>query len=157
MLRILALFTLISLVGCNSTKQIGSSNKLLFSIEKGPCFGTCPEYKVEVFSSGKAMLHAIRNVGKVGDFHGQLSKADLNEVNSSISKIKIDSLDTFYVNKYLTDFQATDICIGAKLQVKCIHICHENPPQEVVSLMQELTRLEKLIHWEDIKDVKNHD
>ena len=157
MLRWSFIFAIMFLFGCKPANQLAKTNQLVFSIEKGPCFGTCPEYKVEVFSSGKAILHAIRNVGQVGDFHGQLSKSDLDEVNSSISKIKIESLDTFYVNKYLTDFQATDICIGAKSQIKCIHICHENPPQEVVSLIQELTRLEKLIHWEDIKDIKNQD
>ncbi len=157
MLRTFAFILLISILGCSATKKGSSSSQLLFSIEKGPCFGACPEYKVEVFTSGKAVMHAIRNVNQVGEFSTQLSKADLEEISSSLSKLSIEKLDTVYVNKYLTDFPTTDLCFGIKTKVKCIHVCHENPPKEVVFLIQELSRLEKLMHWKEIQDSKMHD
>jgi hypothetical protein len=109
MLRWSFLILIVFLLGCNSTKQLYKPNQLLFSIEKGPCFGACPEYKIEVFTNGEAHFKGIRNVEHVGAFKAQIPDSLLDEMKKSIGAMNIASLDTNYVNKYLTDFPAVDL------------------------------------------------
>lgn len=42
------------------------------TLERTPCFGTCPVYTVTLHRSGKAELHAVRNLPKTGNFVGEL-------------------------------------------------------------------------------------
>ena len=104
MIRNAVFLVIVFFLGCNSSKQINSSPQLLFSIEKGPCFGACPEYKLEVFNNGDAHLTGIRNVAQVGEFKTHIPDSLLSEMKKSIGAMDIASLDTNYVNKYLTDF-----------------------------------------------------
>ena len=114
MLRWPFLILIVFLLGCNSTKQLNKPNQLLFSIEKGPCFGACPEYKIEVFTNGEAHLKGIRNVEHVGEFKSQIPDSLLDEMKKSIveiengkisiSKIKIYNIlakDILNYKKYL--------------------------------------------------------
>ena len=82
MLRWSFLISIAFILGCKPSIQIANDNYLLFSIEKGPCFGTCPEYKVEVFSNGDARLSGIRNVEHIGEFQTKLSAEFIKEINS---------------------------------------------------------------------------
>ena len=41
-------------------------------LERTPCYGPCPVYTVTLHRSGKAELHAVRNLPKSGDFIGEL-------------------------------------------------------------------------------------
>ena len=147
MLRTLAVIMFISLMGCNSTKQVSSSNQLLFSIEKGPCFGACPEYKIEVFTNGEAHLKGIRNVEHVGAFKAQIPDSLLDEMKKSIGVMNIAALDTNYVNKYLTDFPAVDLAFDISGERKRIHLFDESLPLEIQSVVDVITGCENRIKW----------
>jgi Domain of unknown function (DUF6438) len=149
MLRNSIFFVLVFFFGCHSSKQINSSPQLLFSIEKGPCFGACPEYKLEVFTNGEAHLKGIRNVAQVGEFKTHVSDSLLSEMKKSIGAMDIASLDTNYVNKYLTDFPAIDLYFDLKSERKHIHIFHQQPPQEISDLLRLLEGFENAIDWKN--------
>ena len=147
MLRWFFLIALTFIVGCKSSKQVANPNQLLFSIEKGPCFGTCPEYKIEVYSTGEARLTGIRNVEHIGEFKTQLPTEFIREVNNSITALDVAALDSSYVNKYLTDFPATDLEFDINGVRKRIHVFHENPPTEIKKLLDILNGFESRINW----------
>ena len=147
MLRTLVVIMFISLMGCNSTKQVSSSNQLLFSIEKGPCFGACPEYKIEVFTNGEVHLKGIRNVEHVGAFKAQIPDSLLDEMKKSIGAMNIAALDTNYVNKYLTDFPAVDLAFDINGVKKRIHLFDESLPPEIQSVVDVITGCENRIKW----------
>jgi hypothetical protein len=140
---------MLSFLACHSTKKSNSSPQLLFSIEKGPCFGACPEYKLEVFTNGEAHLTGIRNVAQVGEFKTHISDSLLSEMKKSIGAMDIASLDTNYVNKYLTDFPAIDLYFDLKSERKHIHIFHQQPPQEISDLLRLLEGFENDIDWKN--------
>ena len=142
------MIAILLLVGCKSADQIAQTNHLLFSSEKGPCFGTCPEYKIEVYSNGEARLKGIRNVEHIGEFKTQLSAEFVQEITSSIKALDVAALDSNYVNKFLTDFPATDLEFTINGVQKRIHIFHENPPKEIQNVMDVINTLENRINWD---------
>ena len=148
MLRWSFLILIVFLLGCNSTKQLKKPNQLLFSIEKGPCFGACPEYKIEVFTNGEAHLKGIRNVEHVGEFKSQIPDSLLDEMKKSIGVMNIASLDTNYVNKYLTDFPAVDLAFDISGERKRIHLFDESLPSEIQSVVDIITGYENRIKWD---------
>jgi hypothetical protein len=148
MLRWPFLILIVFLLGCNSTKQLNKPNQLLFSIEKGPCFGACPEYRIEVFTNGEAHLKGIRNVEHVGEFKSQIPDSLLDEMKKSIGAMNIASLDTNYVNKYLTDFPAVDLAFDISGERKRIHLFDESLPSEIQSVVDIITGYENQIKWD---------
>lgn len=156
MLRWSFLISIAFILGCKPSKQIAYDNYLLFSIEKGPCFGTCPEYKVEVYSSGEAHFNGIRNVEHVGEFQTKLHAELIKEIADSIDALNIAALDSNYVNKYLTDFPATDLGFEIKGVKKRIHIFHESPPQEIQKVMDVINTFENRINWGFSTQTKQH-
>ena len=149
MLRCSFIFAIIFLFGCKPANQLAKTNQLVFSIEKGPCFGACPEYKLEVFNNGEAHLKGIRNVAQVGEFKTHVSDSLLSEMKKSIGSMDIASLDTNYVNKYLTDFPTIDLYFDLKSERKHIHIFHQQPPQEIYDLLRLIEGFENGIDWKN--------
>ena len=156
MLRWSFLISVAFILGCKPSKHITNANQLLFSIEKGPCFGTCPEYKVEVFSNGDARLSGIRNVEHIGEFQTKLSAEFIKEIVDSIDALNISALDSNYVNKYLTDFPTTDLGFEIEGVKKRIHIFHESPPQEIQKVMDVINTFENRIKWDFSAPTKQH-
>ncbi|MFM2156478.1 MAG: hypothetical protein RL516_1227 [Bacteroidota bacterium] len=148
MLRWSFIIAILFLFGCKSVNQITQDNHLLFSIEKGPCFGACPEYKIEVFTNGEAHLKGIRNVEHVGEFKKQLPAEFIQEIANSIKALDIAALDSNYVNEYLTDFPATDLGFDINGVQKRIHVFHESPPQRIQKVMDVINGYENRIKWD---------
>lgn len=148
MLRWSFIVVVLFLFGCKSANQLTQRNYLLFSIEKGPCFGTCPEYKIEVYSNGEARLKGIRNVEHIGEFKTQLPAEFIQEISSSIKVLDIAALDSNYVNKYLTDFPATDLEFEINGVKKRIHIFHESAPLEIQKVIDVINAIENRIKWD---------
>jgi hypothetical protein len=149
MLRWSFFILIVFLFGCNSSKQLNKTPQLLFSIEKGPCFGACPEYKIEVFTNGEAHLKGIRNVEHIGEYKTQIPDSFLDEMKKSIAAMNIASLDTNYVNKFLTDIPAIDLYFDLKSRRKHIHIFHQQPPQEIDDLLRLIEGFENNINWKN--------
>ena len=148
MLRSSFIIAILFLFGCKSANQIAQTNHLLFSIEKGPCFGACPEYKIEVFTNGEARLKGIRNVEHIGEFKTQLPAEFIQEITNSIKALDVAALDSNYVNKYLTDFPATELGFDLNGLQKRIHIFHESPPQEIQKVLDVINGFENRIKWD---------
>jgi len=147
MLRLISILLILSFLACHPTKKTTLPPQLLFSIEKGPCFGACPEYKVEVFTNGEAYLKGIRNVEHVGAFKAQIPDSLLDEMKKSIGAMNIAALDTNYVNKYLTDFPAVDLAFDIRGERKRIHLFDESLPLEIQSVVDVITGCENRIKW----------
>ena len=100
-----------------------------------------------MYSNGEARLKGIRNVDHIGEFKTQLPSEFVQEITSSIKTLDVAALDSNYVNKYLTDFPATDLEFTINGVQKRIHISHENPPKEIQNVMDVINTLENRINW----------
>nr|MDQ3101823.1 DUF6438 domain-containing protein [Bacteroidota bacterium] len=46
------------------------NDSLVFSIERGACFGKCPFYRLHIYESGFATYEGLGNMEKMGLHHG---------------------------------------------------------------------------------------
>lgn len=112
-LGIIAVFLLF--VSCQSYRKTTSSS-LRYEIEnlivnKSPCFGTCPMYKLEITKEGKAYLDArnfLKNDLK-GKYTARLSSAQLQNLATELNRLDFTDLKDRYGDNRVTDLPATDL------------------------------------------------
>ena len=110
---IVVLFTLFA--SCKSYKE-ADSNKQKYEVEnfivnKSPCFGTCPMYKLEVTKDGSAYLDArnfLKNNLK-GKYTVKLSKENMGSLVKELNQLDFPKLNDKYGNNQITDLPATDL------------------------------------------------
>lgn len=55
---------------------------LLFSLKRTPCLGTCPVYKLEVYTDGFVRYNGKNYVNLIGDYSGVLNPEQITEVEN---------------------------------------------------------------------------
>src|SRR5438093_696636 len=93
---------------------------LLASIERTPCFGKCPTYKIRIYQNGYVAYEGKQNVKNIGKFSTQLDRAKVEEIKNYIIQNKILELNDKYVNPNIADFPT--IYTEANLNGKYKHI-----------------------------------
>ncbi len=82
----------------NSTeKKVKKEKKeLIISLQRTPCYGTCPIYKMEIFSDGSAFYHGERFVDKMGDYEFTVSKETINYILKKAVEINFFEMEDKY-------------------------------------------------------------
>ncbi len=95
-------------------KKIPTSSSLI-SMKRTPCYGTCPQYQVTIFSNGSIKYEGKRYVDKIGCFHSKLSKKKIENIISLVNKINYFKLDSEYLSN-VTDLPSvvTQVSINGK-------------------------------------------
>ncbi len=110
--RLLALLPLMVGAGCRRRGQPAPSaddSSPVVTLERGPCFGRCPEYRVELYESGKVLFEGTRNVAASGSRSGSASSADVRDLVRIIAESGFAELDTAFTygsagcGQYYTD------------------------------------------------------
>ncbi|MEW5916750.1 MAG: DUF6438 domain-containing protein [Gemmatimonadota bacterium] len=89
--------------------DVGADTSLVVALERGACRGNCPEYRVELFESGRVLFTGAKNVAVTGAVTGTVRDGDLRAIKSLLSESGFASLDTAYVygsttcGQYYTD------------------------------------------------------
>ena len=112
-LGVLAIFLLC--VSCQSYRKMATSSHRYeienLIINKSPCFGACPTYKLEVTKDGKAYLDArnfLKNDLK-GKYTTKLNTAHLQRLSSELNNLEFPKLKDRYGDNRITDLPATDL------------------------------------------------
>ena len=79
---------------------------LFLSMERTPCFGKCPTYKIFIFNTGNVMFEGYSNTKYIGKFNTQLTKKQLKEIQQMMDKIDITGMRDVYDSE-VTDFPST--------------------------------------------------
>lgn len=80
-----------------------SASTVMASLERTPCFGRCPVYKVEVFSDGRLRWEGFRDVGTKGVAEAQLNEAQLGQVREAFAAAKYLDLAGNFACRETTD------------------------------------------------------
>jgi len=141
-------------ISCHSGRNISENifSKDFISIEKTPCYGTCPIYTMSIDGDGIALLRAGDFMDDVGFFYATL-KAD--SVSSLFRHAKVcdwDSYDSSYMNQYL-DLPSTIVrfSVHAKDTVT-VQYNTINAPAELRLLGNRLELLQEQLNWKEISD-----
>ncbi|CAN5476560.1 hypothetical protein BH11BAC2_BH11BAC2_05940 [soil metagenome] len=123
------------------------TDSLLTSIERGACFGACPEYQANIYKSGFAEYFGRKNVKNLGYFIGKVPKEQMQELLELIRTNKIEELDSNYVNKHLADYPSYSIRIADKKPRRMIQVMEPNPPAQLSAFTSLLDRIVSQIEW----------
>lgn len=66
------------------------------SIDRSPCFGTCPTYKMTIYTDGFVELEGIRFIPMIGNYTTTVSKATLENFKTQAKAVGFMGLDDRY-------------------------------------------------------------
>jgi hypothetical protein len=121
-------------VSSTETKPIKES--LFLTMERTPCFGRCPNYKITIMNSGKVLYHGIKFTRKEGPYTKMLTAKQLSQIQTRIDEINLFELNDKY-DSNITDIPAVALFVVYKGNKKKIFDRYGGP--------KELKEFEKLI------------
>ena len=121
------------LLSCGLTKKANTSEiELIISLQRTACFGTCPIYKIEIFSDGSGIYTGTRFVENIGITKFSLSEIELNLILTEAEAIGFTNMKEEY-SEPISDLPTTFI------QIK------DKKIRDYVGAPSELRELENLI------------
>jgi len=165
MKSLVLIFTFITIlsVACSTTKKGMSEtdaytefqndlkdDTLFASIERGFCFGTCPVYKLYIYTNGNAIYEGIKNVNMNGVFAAQLSPEQMNRLITSAKSIGYMEFENEYDDPNVTDKPTTTTSIvidGKRKQVKRRH----RFPSEIIGFEKTFDEIVTEVEWKKTK------
>ena len=111
---------------------------LFLTMERTPCFGKCPSYKIMIFNTGNVVYEGFTFAEKEGKYTKKLTKKQLSEIESQIEIINLFELKNKYDSK-ITDIPSVHLYVEYKGNKKKI-LDRDGAPDE-------LKRFEKLIDF----------
>jgi hypothetical protein len=160
-LTVVSCLFLLASASCSSTKSTSvkqyQQDSLLVAIERGACFGACPEFKATVYKSGLAIYNGRRHVNLVGTYETHLSISEMDSLLAYIRTERVEDFDTAYVNPRLADFPAYFLWLSDIKPTKQILVSHEAPPVKVVGFTKRVEDLVNGLDWKKISDSVNQD
>jgi hypothetical protein len=123
---ILFIFVLLIGSGCNSKKEVAAAeatavpdtvvvvmepplpkDSLAVSLERTPCFGRCPVFKIKVYASGFATYEGLNFAEKMGLYSYRFSQTDLDRIYKMAKAIDYFELESEYNDPRVTDLPST--------------------------------------------------
>lgn len=120
----------------------------VITLERTPCFGTCPMYKLEIFADGKIVYEGKDFVKRKGRVESRITKAQVQQLVREFNKINYFELDDEYVSEgpncpqWWTDSPSAVTSINWKGRQKAIRHYHGCQGAKV---REQLTALENKI------------
>lgn len=130
-----------------TVQENATGDTVLTGLERGPCFGQCPQYKVIIYTTGFAEYYGERNTPRLGYYQARLKAEELKAFSDLLVKYHMSDADSEYVNTRLADYPAYWLTVSDKKGSRRILVNHEEPPQRIVEFTAELDRLIGLIPW----------
>ena len=102
------------LLSCGLTKKTNTSEiELIIFLQRTACFGTCPIYKIEIFSDGSGIYTGTRFVENIGITKFSLSETQLNLILTKAEAIGFTNMKEEY-SEPISDLSTTFIQIKDK-------------------------------------------
>jgi len=112
----LLIIFLIILSSCKTTSNqiFNDQKKLIISLEKTACFGTCPILKIEIYNNGAIVYNGIKHVKKIGTLNLEIQKKEIQKILLMAEEIDFYNLEKEYTER-ISDLPTTYIMINGKL------------------------------------------
>jgi hypothetical protein len=102
---------------------------LFLSMERTPCFGRCPNYKITIMNTGKVTYNGIQFTKKDGHYSKILSGSELSKLQKKIEDISLFEMENKY-DANITDIPAVALFVFYKGNKKKI-FDRKNGPKEL--------------------------
>lgn len=124
-------------------ESIPVKESLFLTMERTPCFGKCPSYKITIFNTGNVVYEGFNFTEKEGKYTKKLTQKQLTEIQSQIEVIGLFELKDKY------DSQITDI---PSVHLYVVYKGNKKKILDRVGGPNELKQFEKLIDFLVIDD-----
>jgi Domain of unknown function (DUF6438) len=111
--------------------EVKVENELLVSLQRTPCFGQCPVFKIELFSDGKVVYEGKTFSKRVGSYRATATPEFIKAIQQKAADIKYLSLDTKYPKgeSMITDIPTTISFVRTGSENKMIRNNYDAPPE----------------------------
>ena len=105
----------------NQTSTTTSEKEYLFiSLERTPCLGRCPSYRISIYNTGRVLYEGYTFVEREGNFETQLDQSELEQLKKVMEQIDIFTLKDKY-DSYKTDIPSCILHLNDGEQSKKIY------------------------------------
>lgn len=87
-------------VVCLAAQNWGKLREI--SLERTPCFGACPVYKVTIRRDGTLLYHGRRFVDRLGDFRARVRPSEMRRLERALNDLGYWSMKPKYDAQALT-------------------------------------------------------
>jgi Domain of unknown function (DUF6438) len=131
------------------TKTDKIDNTLLVSLQRTPCFGQCPVFKIELFGDGKVVYVGQAFSKRVGTFKAIASPEFIKAILQKAADIKYLSFDTKYPKgeSMITDIPSTISFFKSGSESKTV-LNNYDAPVELVEFERWLEVQFEGLKWE---------
>ncbi len=131
--------------GINSIKV-----KLLFQLERTPCYGRCPDDKISIYSNGRIIYTGRRFTSRLGTYQSYISSDSLNDIRKQFLSRNFCAFDSEYTAG-VTDLPSnciSAICAGSIKRV----MDYYNAPEDLRKLEATLIRYINTKRWRKLSN-----
>lgn len=142
------LIGLIFLFGCSVTRQTENAF-VVISVEKLPCMGNCPAYKLSIYNNHMVIYEGKENVDKIGVYTTKISKKKFSELQEAFLNSDFFEMKNIYSARIM-DLQTTYIYFRYNEKEKKILDYYDGPEvlKELVKVVEELNEQNR---WKKVK------
>jgi hypothetical protein len=100
-------------------KTADENVSVIATLQRTPCYGTCPIFQISVFKNGLTFYNGEENVLQKGKFYFYLNQEDINSIFDKAKEINYFTLENNY-DMPVSDFPTTISSLSDQKNVKKI-------------------------------------
>jgi len=129
--------------------KVNFPDSLFASIERTPCFGRCPAYKLQIYKSGYTLYEGKHFVDNIGFFSTQTTKEEMDMLLKKAEAVNLYSLKDTYDGP-VTDLPSTTTVLNADKRKK-ITLARFNVPDELVEFQNYFDSIFAKKEWTPVE------
>ena len=135
--------------GCGKPSMPDDISDVVLSLERGPCFGACPVYRLTVYGDGRVIYEGIRFVSVEGTRTATVSEDKVRQIIGEFYAIDYFSLHDEYTHVNATDMPSatTSITIGGKTKTVIHYHGDFSAPDELTALEDKIDEIVSTRQW----------
>jgi Pyruvate/2-oxoacid:ferredoxin oxidoreductase delta subunit len=135
--------------GTTKTVEPKVDNNLLVSLQRTPCFGQCPVFKIQMFNDGKVVYEGKAHCKRMGTYKAVASAELIKVIQQKASDIKYLSFEERYPKgeSMITDIPTTISYIKVGSDSKMVANNYD-APKELVEFERWLEQQFETLKWE---------
>ena len=135
--------------GCGQPPTPDNMSDVVVTLERGPCFGACPVYRLTVYGDGRVSYEGIRFVRIEGTRTATISEDNVRQLIAEFYAIDYFSLHDEYTHADATDMPSatTSITIGGKTKTIIHYHGDFSTPDELTALEDKIDEIVSTRQW----------
>ena len=135
--------------GTNKPLPSSTSEELVITLERTPCFGKCPVYSLKIKGEGTVIYSGVDFVKTKGIQETTISLEALNQLLTEFEKVDYFSLSDSYTKFGKSDMPSANTSISIGGQTKAIkhYLGDLTAPKQLTALENKIDELVNSAQW----------